>query len=220
MDHAPVVASLERRHLHDPHRGSFFSKGEKKKRDRFFRKESMDGCRRMGVDGTDPTCSGNKVETYGIEKSSPCIDVSRAFHPLSFVCPFIKKLHGTGSANAYQNLADEQRILTPNAPLPTVEKFRFDRDPPFGSHVFLRKEMQCCKKDCRFPTTWQGIQLDAHQSIATFVVSHVQMHPSSFAILSAERHSFHKDVLHGILSTSPFHFDQFSSTFESLGTNA
>lgn len=100
VDHAPVVASVERRHLHDPHRGSFFSKGEKKKRDRFFRKESMDGCRRMGVDGTDPTCSGNKVETYGIEKSNPCIDVSRAFHPRSFVRPIIKNLCETRSAYA------------------------------------------------------------------------------------------------------------------------
>ena len=145
VDHAPVVASLERRHLHDPHRGSFFSEGGKKKRDRFFRKASMDVHGRMGVDGTDPTCSGNKVETYGIENSSPCIDVSRAFYPPSFVCPFVKNLHGTSSANTFQNLADEQRILTPNAPLPTVEKSRFDRDHPFGNHVFLRKEMWCYK---------------------------------------------------------------------------
>lgn len=45
------------------------------------------------------------------------------------------------------------------------------------------------------------------------------MHLSSFAILSAKRHSFHIDVVHRILLTTPFHFDQFSSTFESLGTN-
>lgn len=134
----------------------------------------MDVCGRIGVDGTDLTCSGKKVETTGIEKSSPCIDVSRAFYPPSFVCPFIKNLHGTGSANAYRNLVDEQHILTPSAPLPTVEKSRFDRDPPSGNHVSLRKEMWCCKKDCRFRTTWQGIRLDAHRAIATSAVSTVQ----------------------------------------------
>lgn len=100
VDHAPVVASVGRRHLHDPHRGSFFSDGGKKKRDRSFPKESREVHGRMGVDGTDPTCSGNKVETYGIEKSNPCIDVSRAFHPRAFVRPIIKNLCETRSAYA------------------------------------------------------------------------------------------------------------------------